>query len=173
MEQLGPWYQQFNFDGKLTTRTGFMNSDYFREILPLLPDVNNKIVLDLCCNAGLVSFELAKLGARVYGFENDSKYFNQAIYASQYMPNYVDFRLIDVETVDLKNYKPNLVLALSCLYHLKDPMAMIEKISNCDADIVVSFREKLFDKYISYFALFGRLPSKITRYARKYAARLI
>jgi len=149
-----------------------MNKSYFNALRPLLPtNLHNKVVLDLACNAGFVSFELAKLGAKVTAFDISETYIDQAnlVMCRIEVPR-VHFIIMDIEKLEPSFYLPDLILLLSCLYHLKDPKAMIKKVCNTSADVIASFRLNNYDKFISLFNQFGRTPSATANYGRKKAA---
>lgn len=169
-----PWYQQFNLDGKLTTKVGFMNEEYFAKIRPLFPeDLTDKVILDLCCNAGFVSFKLAELGAFASGIEVNPTYLEQAETAAKFYPNNrVQFFLQDVEELDYNYFDPDIIVALSCLYHLKQPLKTIKKICEQGVPLIVSFREHLYEQFINYFKLFGKTVVGTASYGKKIAARL-
>jgi 2-polyprenyl-3-methyl-5-hydroxy-6-metoxy-1,4-benzoquinol methylase len=164
------WYQQFIVDNKPTTPVGFMNEEYFIEIAKLLPDVKDKKVLDLCCNAGFVSFKLAELGASVIGIEREKLYLDQADSVKCHF-NWVSFLQADIEKIDLSVYKPDLILALSCLYHLKNPEEMVRKICDQNCMVIASFRLNNFINYLDLFKVNGRKPDLITNYGKKFAVR--
>ena len=168
------WYQRFIIDGKPTTNRPFMTDEYFNQLLPLFPDnIFGKTVLDLACNAGLVSFNLAKLGAKVIGVDSNELAINQAHYVMSKLdlPK-VEFIVSDIEDFPISSYYPDIILMLSMLYHLKDPRAMIEKVCSLPSDIIASFRLNNYDKYIGMFKDYGRTVIKEATYARKRAALL-
>ena len=168
------WYQQFIIDGKPTTNRPFMTDEYFNQLRPLFPDdLSDKKVLDLACNAGLVSFNLAKLGAKVIGVDKDKQYIDQAHYVmSKLDVPKVEFIISDLEDLPIDDYPSDIILMLSTIYHLNNPKAMIEKVCNQPSDIVASFRLNNYDKYIGMFKDYGRTVVKETTYARKRAALL-
>lgn len=168
---LGPWYQQFVIDGLKTTTRPFMSKEYFDQIRPLFPEnLVNLNILDLACNAGLVSFELAKLGAKVLGVDNNPTYIAQAQYIQQQTDiSDVKFILADIETI-YPIYKYDVVILLSALYHLSNPRKMAAKLDSLDSDLVLSFRLNNYDKYISLFK--RKQVIKEASYAKKRAVLL-
>ena len=171
------WYQRFVIDGKPTTKVGFMNDRYYNKIEPLLPtNLSEKHVIDLCCNAGFVSFKLAEKGAHVIGVECDLKFYNQALYIRSIpglfntspVPTFINK---DVEDFNFEDYSPDLVLALSCIYHLSNPSLMVSRLSSLNAVIIASFRQNNLDKYLDLFSKQGLVPTKVNTYGRKTAVR--
>lgn len=166
------WYHQYIIDGKPTTNRPFMNEEIFSQLFPIFPEnLKGKVVLDLACNAGFVSFKLAQRGARVYGIDCNESYIDQANYAMEKLslPR-VRFFILDVENIEPSFYNPHLIVALSMVYHLHDPKAFVKKICDVGCDIVTSFRLNLYDHYIKMFTDFGRQVVKEVDYAKKRAA---
>lgn len=170
IKELSPWYQQFTIDGDKTTAVGLMNDDYFSKIRPLFPEeLTGKKVLDLACNAGLVSFSLAKLGAKVIGFDNNEKYIDQAnfVMVTTDVPK-VKFIKMDIEKLRTSFYSPNIIVVLSAIYHLSKPTEFIKGLSI--VDVVASFRLPLYNTYTEIFKKFGYDIVAEADYGRKRAA---
>lgn len=172
MTLLAPWYQKFIIKGKPTTKKGFMNEEYFAKLTHLFPsNLSGKRVLDLGCNAGFISFKLANLGAKVVGFDKDEHYIDQANYVMRANgAKKVKFLLLDVESLLLPAYRPDLVVALSIIYHLSNPEEMIKKLCQLPCNIIASFRLSNFDLYTSIFKSFNKHPVDFASYGRKRAA---
>jgi len=77
---------------------------------------------------------------------------------------------MDIEKLEPSFYSPDLILLLSCLYHLKNPKETIKKVCSTSADIIASFRLSNYSRFISLFEQFGRTPSATAYYGRKKAA---
>lgn len=166
---LGKWYQLFNLSGKPSTTDPFMTDEIFNQLRPLFPlNMENKKVLDLCCNAGLVSFNLAKLGADVTGIEKNPLYLSQASYVMQLnsLPK-VTFINADVETYDFPSV--DIIVALSCIYHLKNPKEFIKKLCATPSKIITSFRNSNYSTLSQVFKDCGRTATMEIPYARKRA----
>lgn len=130
-----------------------MNEDYFRSISTILPpNLDNKVVLDLCCNAGFVSFKLAEKGAKVTAIDSSEYYIDQAHYVMNKvgLPK-VKFLIMDIEELEPKFYNPYLIVFLSCLYHLKDPKKFVQKLNDLSCYLLVSFRKQNYNQYIKMF----------------------
>jgi SAM-dependent methyltransferase len=174
MRDLGNWYQKYMVDGKFTTNANYMHDEHFDKLATLLPkSLRGKNVMDLCCNAGLASFRLAKMGAKVWAFDSEERYIDQANYIMRKlgMPR-VRFIISDVEKLLVSSYEPDLILALSCLYHLKDPEKTIGKLCLQDADILASFRLNNYNQYVEIFRRHGREVAAEVTYGRKRAVLL-
>jgi tRNA (mo5U34)-methyltransferase len=88
IEKLGPWFHNLHLpDGSMTAPDHPLGDFPFykwKEISPFLPDISGWKVLDIGCNAGFYSFELAKM-VQLRGIDIDQHYLDQASWAaSQY-----------------------------------------------------------------------------------------
>src|SRR5687767_13591983 len=90
IEELGPWFHNLHLpDGTQTAPDHFLGDfprfkwEALSEHLPR--DLRGWTALDIGCNAGFYTFELARRGARVTGIDVDPHYLDQARWAaSQY-----------------------------------------------------------------------------------------
>ena len=88
VERLGPWFHNLHLpDGTQTAPDHFLG-DFpafkWRQIAPQLPkDLSGWTALDIGCNAGFYSFELARRGARVTALDHDPHYLEQARWAAR------------------------------------------------------------------------------------------
>ena len=84
---LGPWFHNLHLpDGPQTartTRSATFRRFKWRQIAAVLPaDLTGWTALDIGCNAGFYSFELARRGAEVLGIDVDPHYLRQAAWAA-------------------------------------------------------------------------------------------
>src|SRR3954466_1690078 len=84
--QLGPWFHNLHLPDGSQTAPDHPLGDFpawkWRELAPHLPeDLSGKRVLDIGCNAGFYSFELARRGAHVLAIDFDRRYLRQAEWA--------------------------------------------------------------------------------------------
>src|SRR5690554_1066607 len=89
IENLGPWFHNLHLPDGTETAPDHPLGDYpsflWRELAPHLPlNLSGWSVLDIGCNAGFYSFELARRGACVLGIDSDEHYLEQARWASQH-----------------------------------------------------------------------------------------
>src|SRR4051812_12741794 len=88
-ESLGPWFHNLHLPGGVETAPQhFIGGDFPRfkwlQIAAHLPSqMRGWRVLDVGCNAGFYSFELAKLGADVLAIDHDPRYLAQARWAAR------------------------------------------------------------------------------------------
>ncbi|MBW3667476.1 MAG: methyltransferase domain-containing protein, partial [Actinobacteria bacterium] len=87
---LGPWFHNLHLPGGEQTAPDHALGDFptrlWRVIAPALDeDLRGTSVLDIGCNAGFYSFELARRGAEVVAIDPDPHYLRQARWAAQRM----------------------------------------------------------------------------------------
>jgi tRNA (mo5U34)-methyltransferase len=126
--ELGPWFHNLHLPGGLQTAPDHPLGDFpsfkWRQIAPHLPaDLTGWRALDIGCNAGFYSFELARRGASVVGIDSDEHYLRQARWAAEHLGAAgVEFRRASVYDLARSNERFDLVLFLGVLYHLRYPL---------------------------------------------------
>jgi tRNA (mo5U34)-methyltransferase len=126
---LGPWFHNLHLpDGTETAPTHFLG-DFprykWQALAPNLPShLNGWTALDIGCNAGYYSFELAQRGARVTGIDVDPHYLEQARWAAKELglEDIVEFREMQVYDLAGEEEKFDLVLFMGVFYHLRYPL---------------------------------------------------
>src|SRR5947199_3415656 len=83
IRELAPWFHNLHLpDGRETAPDhplGDFPAFKWRRLGPALPDdLSGWTALDIGCNAGFYSFELARRGATVLGIDSDEHYLDQA-----------------------------------------------------------------------------------------------
>jgi len=133
IKELSPWFHNLHLpDGTQTAPSHFLGdfpSFKWREIASCIPsDLTGWRALDVGCNAGFYSFELARRGARVVGIDRDCHYLQQAKWAAkQYgLEDVVDFRLMQVYDLARESGSYDLVLFMGVLYHLRYPLLALD-----------------------------------------------
>ena len=126
---LGPWFHNLHLpDGTQTVPDHFLG-DFptfkWRQIRDHLPaDLSGWTALDIGCNAGFYSFELARRGAAVTGIDHDPHYLRQARWAAGQFGLGTQVRFCEMQVYDLaaspETY--DLVLFRGVLYHLRYPL---------------------------------------------------
>jgi tRNA (mo5U34)-methyltransferase len=135
VRQLGPWFHNIHLPGGTQTEPNHFLGDFpavmWKHTGPQIPqDLRGWRVLDIGCNAGFYSFELAKRGAEVLGIDVDLHYLRQArwlheqFYSDlnikfQQMPVYDIARLPTSEAFDL-------VWFMGVFYHLRHPLLALD-----------------------------------------------
>src|SRR3954469_972599 len=83
IEELGPWFHNIRLPDGTQTFPDHWLGDFpkfkWDQLAPHLPEnLSGWTVLDIGCNAGYYTFELAKRGAFVTGIDLDTRYLAQA-----------------------------------------------------------------------------------------------
>ncbi|MGH7509197.1 MAG: TIGR04290 family methyltransferase [Gemmatimonadales bacterium] len=126
---LGPWFHNLHLpDGTETAPAHFLG-DFprykWRVLSPHLPArLDGWTALDIGCNAGYYSFELARRGAQVTGIDVDSHYLKQAQWAAKEfgLDGAVEFRELQVYDLAREAKQVDLVLFMGVFYHLRYPL---------------------------------------------------
>lgn len=133
ISELAPWFHNLHLpDGTQTAPDHFLGdfpSFKWREIASHIPeDLTGWRALDIGCNAGFYSFELARRGARVVGIDRDPHYLEQARWAArQYdLEDRVDFKLMQVYDLVREPGSFDLVLFMGVFYHLRYPLLALD-----------------------------------------------
>ncbi|HEU4698797.1 MAG TPA: TIGR04290 family methyltransferase [Gemmatimonadales bacterium] len=127
--RLAPWFHNLHLpDGTQTAPDHFLGdfpSYKWSVLAPMLPaDLTGWTALDVGCNAGFYSFELARRGARVTGIDLDDHYLDQARWAAREygLEDAVEFRRMQVYDLAHSAERWDLVLFMGVLYHLRYPL---------------------------------------------------
>src|SRR4051812_10025670 len=125
----GPWFHNLHLpDGRQTAPDhplGDFPSFKWAQLAPWLPaDLSGQRALDIGCNAGFYSFELAKRGAHVLAIDHDAHYLEQARWAcDQYgLGDRIELRQMGVYDLADVGETFDLVLFLGVMYHLRYPL---------------------------------------------------
>jgi tRNA (mo5U34)-methyltransferase len=131
--QLGPWFHNLHFaDGVQTAPEHFLGdfpSYKWACLQSLLPDdLTGWTALDVGCNAGFYSFELARRGARVTGIDSEPLYLRQAAWAAREygLERQVTFRELSVYELGRTAGSFDLVLFMGVFYHLRHPLLALD-----------------------------------------------
>lgn len=126
---LGPWFHNLHLpDGRQTAPDhplGDFPSFKWRDLSRALPeDLRGWSTLDIGCNAGFYSFQLARRGAEVLGIDVDEHYLRQGAWARRLygLDDRVTFRRMQVYDLARSRELFDLVLFMGVLYHLRYPL---------------------------------------------------
>ena len=132
---LAPWFHNIDLgDGVLTAPDHFLGDyprfKYARFAAALPADLTGRTVLDIGCNAGFYSGEMARRGAaRVLGIDSDERYLAQARLAARALGQpQVEFRSCSVYDVGALGERFDLVIFMGVLYHLRHPLLALDLI---------------------------------------------
>ncbi len=130
---LAPWFHNLHLPGGAQTAPDHPLGDFpafkWNQIAPHLPaDLTGWRALDIGCNAGFYSFELARRGARVTGIDPDPRYLAQARWAAAELglDTRITFRQMQVYELAGEARPFDLVLFIGVFYHLRYPLLALD-----------------------------------------------
>ena len=133
IKELDPWFHNLHLPQGLQTAPDHFLGDFpsfkWQKIAPHIPeDLSGWKVLDIGCNAGYYSFELAKRGANVLGIDLDTHYLKQAgwaarIYGLQDKVQFKQMQVYDLAGIDADF---DLVWFMGVFYHLRYPLLALD-----------------------------------------------
>ena len=134
---LGPWFHNLHLpDGTQTLPVHFLGGDFptfkWRQIEPHLPArLDGWRVLDVGCNAGFYSFELARRGASVLGVDVEPHYLRQARWAAREygLEGQVEFRRMEVYELARSDERFDLIWFMGVFYHLRYPLLGLDLVA--------------------------------------------
>jgi tRNA (mo5U34)-methyltransferase len=133
IESLGPWFHNLHLPGGMQTAPDHVLGDFpsvkWRQIEPFMAaDLRGQRVLDIGCNAGFYSFELARRGADVLAIDIDPHYLRQARWAARQFDVHarIEFRTASVYDLQDGRERFDIVWFLGVLYHLRHPLLALD-----------------------------------------------
>ena len=133
IERLGPWFHNLHLPGGRQTAPDHPLGDFPRfkweQLAGVLPaDLDGARALDIGCNAGFYTFELARRGADVLGIDHDPHYLRQAAWAAEQLgvSDRVELRQLGVYDLARVEEQFDLVLFMGVLYHLRYPLLALD-----------------------------------------------
>jgi tRNA (mo5U34)-methyltransferase len=141
---LGPWFHNLHLPDGSRTAPHHPLGDFPRfkweQIAPHIPqDLTGWSALDIGCNAGFYSIELAKRGAHVLGIDVEPLFLRQAEWASREWGLEDALRFEQMQVYDLRRRRESfdLVLFMGVFYHLRYPMLALDIVSDCVRRLMV------------------------------------
>ncbi len=132
----GPWFHNLHFPDGSQTAPNHPLGDFpafkWRDIAPSLPaDLTGWSALDLGCNAGFYSLELARRGASVVALDLDPHFLRQARWAKEQFPFGDRIELRQGHIYDLARWDErfDLVLFMGVFYHLRYPLLALDLVA--------------------------------------------
>ncbi len=129
ISELGPWFHNLHLPDGTQTAPEHALGDFpafkWAQLAPHLPDdLTGWTALDIGCNAGFYTLELAKRGAHVTGLDVDPHYLAQARWAATQfgLDSRVEFRQGQVYDLAHTDEVFDLVLFMGVFYHLRYPL---------------------------------------------------
>ena len=140
---LAPWFHNLHLPDGRETAPDHPLGDFPRfkweQIARSLPeDLSGWTALDIGCNAGFYSFELAKRGADVTGIDADEHYLRQARWAAEIfgLEDATRFERRGVYELARTRERYDLVLFLGVLYHLRYPLLALDAVARTARQLV-------------------------------------
>ena len=137
IDRLGPWFHNIHLPGGEQTAPDHWLGDFpsfkWQALGPQLPeDLSGWTALDIGCNAGFYSIQLALRGARVLGVDHDTRFLEQAGWAARQFGLEQRIELCKREIYELAGLERrfDLVLFMGVFYHLRYPLLAIDLIAD-------------------------------------------
>jgi methyltransferase (TIGR04290 family) len=142
--RLGPWFHNLHLpDGQQTAPQhplGDFPSYKWAEVAPWLPeDLTGWTAVDVGCNAGFYSFELARRGAEVTAVDFDPRYLCQARWAASAfgLETCIRFQRRQVYALADVAERYDLVLFMGVFYHLRYPLLGLDIVARMARRLLV------------------------------------
>lgn len=136
IESMAPWFHNIQLPGGEQTAPDHFLGNFpqfkWNEIKPHIPqDLSGWKVLDIGCNAGFYSIELAKRGAEVLGIDLDPHYLKQAEWVSKQfgLEEQITFKKLQVYDLAKIDESFDLVWFMGVFYHLRYPLLGLDIIA--------------------------------------------
>jgi tRNA (mo5U34)-methyltransferase len=134
IDALAPWFHNLHLPGGVQTLPNhFLGGDFpsfkWEQIRAHVPeDLQGWRVLDVGCNAGFYSFELARRGASVVAIDMEPLYLRQARWAAKQfgLQDRVEFREQQVYDLARSSEQFDLVWFMGVFYHLRYPLLALD-----------------------------------------------
>lgn len=131
--ELGPWFHNLHLPDGTQTAPSHPLGDFpafkWKELAPHLPrDMTGMRALDIGCNAGFYTFELARRGAAVTAIDVEERYLRQARWAAaRYgLTDQTSFRKMQIYDLVRVDETYEVVLFLGVFYHLRYPLLALD-----------------------------------------------
>ncbi|AKD01864.1 TIGR04290 family methyltransferase [Pontibacter korlensis] len=136
IEALAPWFHNLHLPNGEQTAPNHFLGDFpkfkWLELEPYIPeDLSGWEVLDIGCNAGFYSIELARRGANVLGIDVDPHYLRQAAWAAKQfgLEDKIELKQMQVYDVARLDRQFDLIWYMGVLYHLRYPLLSLDILS--------------------------------------------
>jgi tRNA (mo5U34)-methyltransferase len=130
---LGPWFHNLHLPDGSQTAPDHPLGDFpafkWAQIESIIPEnLEGWTALDIGCNAGYYSFELAKRGARVTAVDMDPHFLRQASWAARQfeLNGRIEFRQASVYELAGCPDSFDLILFMGVFYHLRHPLLALD-----------------------------------------------
>ena len=142
--ELGPWFHNLHLPGGMQTAPNHWLGDFpnrfWMLIAPHLPaDLTGLTALDIGCNAGFYTIELARRGADVTAIDIDANYLHQAHWAAAQfgLGDRIHFLECPVHETGRWDRTFDIVLFMGVLYHLRYPLLALDAVRRRTGQLLV------------------------------------
>lgn len=129
IDELSPWFHNLHLPDGTQTAPHHSLGDFplrkWKQIDPFVPeDLSGWTALDIGCNAGFYTFELARRGANVVSIDLNPHYLAQARWAAQQfgLQDQIEFREMQIYDFMHSDESFDLVWFMGVFYHLRYPI---------------------------------------------------
>jgi tRNA (mo5U34)-methyltransferase len=144
IDALGPWFHNVHLPDGTQTAPGHRFGDFpafkWRKLEASVPaDLHGWSVLDIGCNAGFYSVELARRGATVLGIDVEPLYLRQARWVAQQceLQDRLHFMHADVYDLVWQRRQFDLVWFAGVFYHLRYPLLALDLVRRVTARLMM------------------------------------
>ncbi len=144
IERLEPWFHNLHLPDGSETCPEHALGDFpqvkWQRIEAHLPqDLAGWTALDIGCNAGFYSFELARRGAIVTALDVDAHYLSQARWAARQfgLERQISFRQTHCYELARSEQRWDLVLFMGIFYHLRYPLLGLDIAARCTQKLLL------------------------------------
>ncbi len=133
------WYHRIYLGNGVYTMLPTTADRVWALLKPTLPvDLHGATMLDVGCNAGFFAI-LAKLrgAGRILGVEAVDLFLKQAEFIRNVWQLDIEYRSMDAHRIQSLDEQFDLVMFAGILYHLKNPLQVLEEVGRCCRDAVV------------------------------------
>jgi tRNA (mo5U34)-methyltransferase len=141
---LAPWFHNLHLPSGACTAPDHPLGDFpafkWRALAPSIPqDLRGCRALDIGCNAGFYTFELARRGADVLAIDHEEHYLRQARWAAEQLGlvERIELRRMGVYELAYLPDEFDLVLFMGVLYHLRHPLLALDIVAERTAGTLV------------------------------------
>lgn len=163
-----PWNHNFTLPGDIETRPGAQKSHgknlvKFERLRPLFDVIalSGKKVLDMGCNEGFFSMQMASSGAHVLGMDIDTHRIEKARYVQSLLAdsNNVHFENIDIYSAEFRALpRFDLCLCLGFIHRIPDPCTAITVLGERSDMVIFEWKALKFGPHHEAFAYFSPKP---------------
>ncbi len=144
IDELAPWFHNIHLPNGVQTAPDHFLGDFpafkWNQIKDIIPEnLSGKTVLDIGCNAGFYSIELAKRGAEVTAIDLDTSYLKQAEWVIRQFGLEQKITLKQQQVYDLArdDEQYDIVWFMGVFYHLRYPLLALDIVSRKTKEVLV------------------------------------